>query len=227
MGARSPVDGRRPRHRSAILTGGVIAAPLLVIVVAVGSRALAGSPAPAPAAASTGLTAPATWPPGARPAPQITRLHDQRGGRFSPAALRGRTVAITFLDSHCRQECPLAGRTLATAERALPRAQRPVLVVVSVNPLDTPASTRRAARRWGLAPLAPWYWLRGTPAQLANVWRAYRIEVRPEHGDIAHTEALYLVDRHGNERAGFLYPYLPAQLTHDLRALAADGARDV
>jgi cytochrome oxidase Cu insertion factor (SCO1/SenC/PrrC family) len=225
MGARSPDDGRRPRHRLAILAGGVITAPLLIAAVAVGSRALAGSPSPG--AASAGLAAPATWAAGARPAPAIARLRDQRGGRFSLAALRGRTVAITFFDSHCRQECPLAGRALAVAEKALPRAQRPVVVVVSVNPLDTPASTRHAVRRWGLAPLAPWYWLRGTPAHLASVWRAYRIVVRPADGDITHTEALYLLDRHGDERAGFLYPYLPAQLTHDLRALAPRGGHGV
>jgi cytochrome oxidase Cu insertion factor (SCO1/SenC/PrrC family) len=228
MGARSPEDGRRPRHRNAIIAAGVITAPLLVVAVALGSRALAGPPgSPSPATASGGLTAPATWSARTRPAPEIAQLHDQRGGRFSLAALRGRTVAITFFDSYCRQECPLAGRALAAAELAVPRAQRPVVVVVSVNPLDTPASTRKAARRWGLASLAPWYWLRGTHAHLASVWRAYRIDVRPAHGDIGHTEALYLVDRRGDERAGFLYPYLPAQLTHDLRALAADETRGV
>ncbi len=118
-------------------------------------------------------------------------------------------------------------RALAVAERSLPRAQRPIVVVVSVNPRDTPASSRRAVRQWGLAPLAPWYWLRGTPARLAAVWRAYRIEVSPTRGDITHTEALYLLDRRGDERAGFLYPYLPAQLTRDLRALAAHGAPGV
>jgi cytochrome oxidase Cu insertion factor (SCO1/SenC/PrrC family) len=130
-------------------------------------------------------------------------------------------VAIEFFDSHCKQECPLAGRALAAAERQLPRAQRPVLVVVSVNPLDTPASTRAAVRTWGLAGVAPWHWLRGTHAQLARVWTAYHIYVKPEQGDISHTEALYLLDRHGNERSGYLYPYIPSRVGHDMRILAA------
>jgi cytochrome oxidase Cu insertion factor (SCO1/SenC/PrrC family) len=139
------------------------------------------------------------------------------------ASLRGRTAAIEFWDSHCNQECPLAGRALASAERSLPRAQRPVLVVISVNPLDTPASSRAAIRRWNLAGAAPWHWLMGTHAQLAPVWNAYRIAVIPGRTDIAHTEALYLIDRHGNERSGYLYPYIPARVAHDMRTLARVG----
>jgi cytochrome oxidase Cu insertion factor (SCO1/SenC/PrrC family) len=132
---------------------------------------------------------------------------------------------MEFFDSHCRQECPLAGRALAAAERSLPRAQRPVLVVVSVNPLDTPASTRAAIRNWGLAGVAPWHWLRGTHAQLAPVWAAYHIFVKPMKGDISHTEALYLIDRRGGERSGYLYPYLPGLVADDLRTLADDQQR--
>ena len=156
-----------------------------------------------------------------RPAGSSAALHDQRGQPFSLGALRGRTVAMVFFDGAGGGSCWRAGRALADS-KAVFRAQRPVLVVVSVNPLDSAASTRAAAREWGLSPLAPWHWLRGTHAQLARVWRAYRIYVQPERGDIAHTEALYLIDRRGDERSGFLYPYLPDRVTHDLRALAGE-----
>jgi protein SCO1/2 len=174
-------------------------------------------------AGGTALHGQATWPTGARVAPMITTLRDQNGRRFSLAALRGRTVAMTFFDSHCTQACPLAGRALATAERQLPGPQRPVLVVVSVNPLDTPASTRAAARKWGLAQVAAWHWLRGTHAQLMSIWKAYRIFVAPpRNGDISHTEALYLIDRRGYERSGYVYPFVPRFVTLDLRALAGE-----
>jgi cytochrome oxidase Cu insertion factor (SCO1/SenC/PrrC family) len=95
-----------------------------------------------------------------------------------------------------------------------------VLVVVSVNPQDTPASVRAAVRSWGLAGLAPWHWLMGSHARLAPVWRAYHIFVKPTRGDISHTEALYLLDRRGDERSGYLFPYLPASVTDDMRVLA-------
>jgi cytochrome oxidase Cu insertion factor (SCO1/SenC/PrrC family) len=167
-----------------------------------------------------GLDGEATWAAGARPAPAITTLRDQSGHRFALSSLRGRTVAVVFFDSHCNQECPLQGRELAAAESALPAAERPVLVAVSVNPLDTPASAGRAARAWGLAKVAPWHWLMGTHAQLARVWHAYHIFVgRSVDGDIPHTEALFLIDRRGDERSGYLYPFAQRFVTHDLTVL--------
>jgi cytochrome oxidase Cu insertion factor (SCO1/SenC/PrrC family) len=177
----------------------------------------------ATAPTSNSMHGQARWPAGARPAPSIRGLHDQSGRVFALSSLRGRTVAIAFLDSRCTQACPLEGRALAAAERSLPAAQRPVLVAVSVNPQDTAASSRAAVRKWGLKEIASWHWLRGTHAQLARVWRAYHIAVAPPHdGDIAHTEALYLVDRRGDERSGYLYPFVPRFVTLDLRTLAGE-----
>jgi cytochrome oxidase Cu insertion factor (SCO1/SenC/PrrC family) len=186
----------------------------------------AGQTAATVQSATTGLYGQATWRVGVRPAPAITTLRDQSGHLFALSSLHGRTVAMTFFDSHCTQACPLEGRALASAERAMPAAQRPVLVVVSVNPLDTPVSTRTAIRKWGLAGLAPWYWLRGTHAQLASVWKAYHIFVSPPiNGDIEHTEALYLIDRRGDERSGYLYPFAPRFVTLDMRTLAKERER--
>jgi cytochrome oxidase Cu insertion factor (SCO1/SenC/PrrC family) len=224
--------GRRVSRR----TAGQIAIVLVIAALAgVGAGAAAhllltggSTPAGTGSVSHGGLSGQATWPAGARPAPAITTLHDQTGGHFSLGALHGHTVAIEFFDSHCTAECPLAGRALAAAERPLPPAQRPVLVVVSVNPLDTAASVRRAVGSWGLAGMAPWHWLMGTHAQLASVWHAYRIYVKPMRGDISHTEALYLLDGRGDERSGYLFPYVPGSVSHDLRVLAArSGGRHV
>jgi cytochrome oxidase Cu insertion factor (SCO1/SenC/PrrC family) len=222
MGAGGDVlrAGRRRLARREV-AGVAVLAVLIGLVVGVAAHRLTSSPAaPRAAGSSSGLRGEATWAAGARPAPAITTLRDQTGHRFSLAALRGRTVAVEFWDSHCTQECPLAGRAIAAAERSLPRAQRPVLVVVSVNPRDTPASSRAAIRRWNLQGAGPWHWLMGSHARLAPVWRAYRIAVVPSPTDIAHTEALYLLDRHGDERSGYLYPYLPGFVAHDMRTLA-------
>jgi cytochrome oxidase Cu insertion factor (SCO1/SenC/PrrC family) len=223
------------RHRVSRRAAGQFAAVLAVAIaagVAAGAGAhvlLAGGPPSTSGAPAASVAIPvrhgplrgqATWAPGTRPAPAITTLRDQSGSRFDLSSVRGRTVAIEFFDSHCRSECPLAGRALAASERALPAAQRPVLVVVSVNPQDTRASVRAAVRSWGLASLAPWHWLMGTHAQLAPVWASYHIFVEPTRGDITHTEALYLLDRQGDERSGYLFPYLPASVSHDMRVLA-------
>lgn len=215
--------------RSAWLRPAWIAVSLLVAVivglgVGFGVHRLTAGTAATPANVTTrfGMHGEAAWAAGTRPAPVIDTLHDQTGHLFSLAALRGRSVAIVFFDSHCQQECPLEGRQLAAAEQSLPLAGRPVLVAVSVNPLDTPASAASAAKAWGLASVAPWHWLMGTRKQLAPVWAEYHIYVspRPVNGDIEHTEAIYLVDRRGYLRSGYMYPFLSGYVTSDLRTIA-------
>jgi len=215
--------------RSASLRPALIAASLLVAVIAglgvgFGVHRLTAGTAATPANVTTrfGMHGEAAWAAGTRPAPMINTLRDQTGQLFSLAALRGRSVAIVFFDSHCQQECPLEGRELAAAEQSLPPAQRPVLVAVSVNPLDTPASAASAAKAWGLGSVAPWHWLIGTRKQLAPVWDEYGIYVspRPVNGDIEHTEAVYLVDRRGYMRSGYMYPFRSGYVTSDLRTIA-------
>lgn len=225
-GAGTDAGRQRTRPSAAQIAAVLAAAAAVGVLGGFGLHRVLAKQAPATsgAAVSDSLRGQATWPAGTRPAPPITTLRDQSGRRFSLASLRGHSVAMVFFDSHCRQACPLEGRALASAEGSLPAAQRPVLVAVSVNPLDTPASTRAAARAWGLARVAPWHWLRGTQAQLAAVWRAYHIYVEPTRGDINHTEALYLIDGRGYQRSGYLYPYLASYVTHDLRTLAAELA---
>lgn len=214
-----------------------IAASLLVAIVlgagvGLGVHRLTAGQTAAPASASRaasasastrfGMHGEAAWAEGTLRAPAIDTLRDQSGKVFSLASLRGRSVAIVFFDSHCHQECPLEGRELAAAEQSLPAAQRPVLVAVSVNPLDTPASAASAAKAWGLAAAAPWHWLMGTRRQLAPVWAAYHVYVSPHpvDGDIAHTEAVYLVDRRGYMRSGYQYPFVSRYVTSDLRTIA-------
>jgi cytochrome oxidase Cu insertion factor (SCO1/SenC/PrrC family) len=222
--------GARPRRRRgpvtpsrALLAAGLAVAVLVGLGIGIGVHALSTGSSPAPSVLTSrfGMHGEAAWAAGARPAPAIDTLRDQSGQLFSLASLRGRTVAVVFFDSHCRQECPLEGRALAAAERSLPAAQRPVLVAVSINPLDSSASAASAARAWGLARTAPWHWLMGTRRQLAPVWAAYHIYVspRPVNGDIVHTEALYLVDRRGYERSAYLWPFAGGFVTLDLRTL--------
>lgn len=160
----------------------------------------------------------ATWKAGARPAPAFA-LVDQHGRRFSLASTRGRSVVVTFMDSLCTAECPIEARELAVAIRSVPAADRPKLVVISVDLADTPHTVAKAARKWHLP--AGFEWLMGTHAQLARVWRAYAIDVLPtKSGDIAHTDAFYVLDAKGDERVGFLTPFLPGLLERDLRQLA-------
>ena len=182
------------------------------------ARPVAGAAAVLPA-----LHGQALWKEGTRPAPAIA-LRDQDGREISLAALRGRPVLLTFMDSRCKSTCPVEGRQLASVLRTLPAAKRPTLVVVGVNPTgDTPASVKHAMAKWTLAGPWRWHWLMGTRAQLARVWHAYGIEVVPSGiaGDVlTHSLALYLIDARGYERTAYLYPFLPAFVRGDLAKLA-------
>ena len=154
----------------------------------------------------------ATWPAGARPAP----------ARGLPN-LRGHTSVVTFMDPRCTSICPIEGRQLASILRRLPAASRPTLVLVSVNPQATALDAARAARTWQLASFHP-QWVLGSHATLSKVWSAYHVQVRPTKGDILHTLVAYLLDRHGDERTAYLFPFAPAFVQDDLARLAAERA---
>jgi protein SCO1 len=178
-----------------------------------------GSPRALARPALPALYGEATWRSGEVPAPAF-RLRDQHGRMVRLTALRGRPVVLAFMDSLCTSECPIEAAQFAAALRPLPAGERPQLVVVSVDLADTPGSVARAARKWHLP--AGFEWLLGTHAQLAPVWRAYGIAVRPtKDGDVEHSDAFYVIDRNGDERAGFISPFIPGLLTRDLRRLAA------
>lgn len=180
---------------------------------------LTGSAAADPAAVPK-LHGQAIWGSGRRAAPAFA-LRDQHGRIVSLGSLRGRTIALTFLDSLCRQACPIEGRMLASAIGQVRAGARPQLVVVSVDPGgDTPRSVARAVRRWSLP--AGTLWLLGTRTQLKRVWDAYQITVEQQTRDILHSTAVYLIDRRGYERAGFLMPFVPGLVADDLRVLGRE-----
>jgi cytochrome oxidase Cu insertion factor (SCO1/SenC/PrrC family) len=169
----------------------------------------------------------ATWPAGARPAPDF-RLTDQDGNAFSLSDLRGRSVIVTFLDPLCRNFCPLEARTLSNAVRKLPPADRPAVVSVSVNPwADSRGNFREDAAHWNLS--QGWRWGVGSSTELAQVWRKYAIGVRVTKKTIAgvtvreitHTEAAYLIDPDGNERALLLYPFRATDVITAVQKIAA------
>jgi cytochrome oxidase Cu insertion factor (SCO1/SenC/PrrC family) len=166
----------------------------------------------------------ATWEPGEHRTHGFA-LRDQDGRVVSLTGLRGRPVLLTFFDSECRDQCPIAGRQLGTILRQMAPANRPTLLIVGVNPRgDTPASIRHAMTAWRLAGPWRWHWLRGRRSELAAVWAAYGITVEPTTNDIGHGLALYLIDRRGFQRTGYLFPFLPNFVALDLQTLAREQA---
>ena len=170
-------------------------------------------------AASPPLDGQATWTPGERAAPDFA-LNDQHAHRVSLASLRGQTVVLAFMNSLCGTTCPLEGRMLAAAIRQVTPSRRPALVVVSVNPkADTPLTVAGAVKEWGLPNGTRW--VLGTRRELARVWRSYNITVDGPSPAVVHSTAIYLIDKNGDERAGFLMPFQPNLVAGDLRTLTS------
>ncbi|MCW2963107.1 MAG: hypothetical protein JWO17_359 [Actinomycetia bacterium] len=198
----------------------VAAAAVVGVAIGVGFHSRLMGSAAADAVAVPNLHGQGIWSAGRRAAPAFV-LRDQHGRRVTLASLRGRTIALTFMDSLCKQACPLEGRMLASAIEQVHASPRPQLLVVSVNPAgDTPTSVAHAAQKWRLP--ASTIWLLGTRAQLKRVWDAYQITVDAVSGDVVHSTAVYLLDKRGYERAGFLMPFVPGLVADDLRVLGAE-----
>ncbi len=229
-GVRAPAPKRPPvgnRRFPAVPLRWTVPAVALVAAVPVGlsiraSRAADSQPSPG----SIVTPPPFSWPAGARPAPAFL-LHDQAGNPVSVAAYRGRPVIVTFIDPLCRNLCPLEAQVLDQVERQLPASQRPVILAVSVDVYaNTRADLLEDVAKWRLVP--QWRWAIGRPAQLAGVWKRYSVGVSVVTKRIAsttihyvtHTEAAYVIDATGHERALFFWPFWPQDVRRVLRRIA-------
>jgi protein SCO1/2 len=168
----------------------------------------------------------AAWPAGAKPAPGF-RLTDQNGRPVSLRALRGQVAVVSFIDPLCRNLCPLEAKVLNQVAQDLGPSRTPAIVAVSVNPwANTRTTFREDARAWRLTPA--WRWAFGPDAKLARVWREYGIDVRVQKKtlagvtvhEIAHTEAAYLIDAKGYQRALFVYPFRADDIERVVRTIA-------
>jgi len=134
-------------------------------------------------------------------APDFTLL-DQTGATVSMKNLRGSVLALTFLDTQCKNICPLQASFLGSAQSDLGSRAPFDVVIVSVHPdADTPANIAAFAGAHGLG--HHYYWLNGPLADLQNVWNSYGVAVQVAQGELAHSSVIYLIDRTGYERVGF------------------------
>lgn len=162
-------------------------------------------------------------PPRALPA---FTLRDQHSHAITPASLRGKVVALTFISALCTEQCPLVGKTLSLALRQLgPSGARLAVVAISVDPeLDTPAATRRFAADSGWQGIE-WHYLTAPRATLARVWNAYGIYV-PKPApifkttqSIIHQTGLFLIDQRGRLRAYDNVPLLVPRVVAAMHVL--------
>jgi len=144
-------------------------------------------------------------PPSAEtgPAPGF-QLIDQFGRTVSLRSLRGKVVALSFLDPVCTTDCPLIAQELRQADGLLGTdARRTEFVAIVANPLyRSTAVTRAFDRAEGLDQLSNWLYLTGSSSQLTGAWNSYGIEVATESAGamVAHSDTAYVIDASGRLR---------------------------
>ena len=148
-------------------------------------------------------------------------LRDALGGATARSDdLRGKVVLVTFLDTRCKEACPIIAGQIASGIRSLTAAERArvAAVALTVNPrVDTPAHVRAFLREHRAEGLIRY--LTGTRAQLAPIWKAFHVLPAIETGDDdIHSADVRVFDPHGRWvttlHTGI--DLTPANLAHDI-----------
>jgi cytochrome oxidase Cu insertion factor (SCO1/SenC/PrrC family)/uncharacterized membrane protein (Fun14 family) len=131
-------------------------------------------------------------------------LVDQAGQPVTLASLRGKTIALTFLDDTCTTDCPVIASEFRTADGYLGSdARRVEMVAVNANPrYITPDYLAAFDHQEGLEHVPNWLYLTGSLAELRHVWKAYGQSViyLPGGAMIGHSEYAWVIDGSGHTR---------------------------
>jgi protein SCO1/2 len=131
-------------------------------------------------------------------------LTDQAGRAVSLAALRDKSVVLSFFDATCDDICPVLAAELVRADAELGSAATHVaLVTIDADPLAlTVPSAAPAEAASGIASLPNWYFLTGPLRQLDAVWKSYgvTVEVQRTTGLVSHNDLLFFIDPSGRLR---------------------------
>jgi cytochrome oxidase Cu insertion factor (SCO1/SenC/PrrC family) len=137
------------------------------------------------------------------PAPGFS-LTDQAGRSVTLASLRGKVLAITFLDPVCTSDCPVIAQEFRQADSALgSSASNAEFVAIVANPLyRSTFDTNVFDRVEGLNHLRNWLYLTGSLAELNRVWDAYgvQVDVVGAGAMVDHADVAFVIDAHGKTR---------------------------
>jgi cytochrome oxidase Cu insertion factor (SCO1/SenC/PrrC family) len=199
---------------SAIGVGAVSAAA--AVLAGCGGSSYAG---PAAIGPPPGLYRGSEPPPGIH-APGFA-LRSYRGPVVQMRDLRDRVVLVTFLDTACREKCPVIAAEIGMAIPLLTPAERArvdALAITVLPRVDTPLRIRRFLRqRHALGRLD---WLIGPVDELPGVWKAFHILAAEQTGNAdVHSADVRVFDPRGiwvsTLHAGV--DLTPVNLAHDIR----------
>jgi protein SCO1/2 len=136
-------------------------------------------------------------PPSAVPS---NALLDQRGEPFAMAQLRGKSVVLNFMFTHCPGICPLQTQALLRVRARLPEAvrERVHFVSVTVDPEhDSPGVLAAFAAKQGVSGEG-WTFVTGPAPRLAALGDDYSVRALPAGaGPLDHRTEVRLINARG------------------------------
>jgi protein SCO1 len=177
-----------------------------------------GSP-PARAGGRDSLEGPTLSRPA--PAPAL-RLANYQGREVNLGAYRGKAVLLTFIYTHCHNECPLIAAGLHQTLSMLGRRAHDVQIIgVTTDPKgDTPAAVRGFLVQHEMT--GRMQYLIGSRPTLVPVWRRWQISAPKPSGQdvISHTALVYGISATGRIMTVYPANFSPAEIAHDVPILA-------
>jgi protein SCO1/2 len=148
-------------------------------------------------------------------------LRNYTGEVVRSESLRGKVVLLTFLESKCKEACPVVAAEIAQTLALLTPAERRKVtaVAVSTHPTDdTPSSVGAFVERHRLVGRLDY--LIGSERELRPVWKAFHILSALDSGDadthsapvrVYSPEGEWVATQHAGADLG------PGNLVHDVR----------
>ena len=164
-------------------------------------------------------------PPGLK-APDIS-LRDYHGRMIRLRSFRGKIVLVTFLDTACTTTCPIVAAAVGSGLRLLNANERAEVVPLAIS-VDPPKDTPRRihsflASRHALA----LDYLVAPTKQMRPIWKAFGVLSAASTGNPnLHSSDVRIFDRRGRwvSTLHAIVDLTPANLVHDLRLAAKEGA---
>lgn len=147
-------------------------------------------------------------------------LRDDQGREVRSADLRGKALAVTFLDTECTEACPIIAAQMSQAIEALGADRGGVeALAITADPVgDTPARIAGFLARYRAT--GRLRYLDGSVAELRPVWRGFQVASSLDSGDSnMHSAPVRVYDREGRWRSTLHagVDLTAASLAHDLR----------
>jgi cytochrome oxidase Cu insertion factor (SCO1/SenC/PrrC family) len=136
---------------------------------------------------------------------------DQHGDLVSLSDFDGKIVVLTFMDSQCKDVCPLTAAQLRQAHQHLNQDEANQVVFIAVNvsvEANMAEDVLLATQKWHLDEIPHWHFLTGSAEELTPIWNAYNVAVvSREGGEIIHTPGIFLIDKNQQKRWYISTPY--------------------